>query len=190
MLLEQPSLKSNKLSPPLGISYSAILLPLRPASLMHENLQTCKQIHEMCPIGCKIDWSIWRWFYRISCPCDFCSCFCGCYVSMHTCFSLFWALNRRKIFSSSKLQYRVLESVLRLTVWLHRDPSILMLGLIAFLTGTRWFSWCFIRWVPGLTITLLFVTKSLHIGIQFYPWSIFSPLLEEGRVMYNNEVKT
>ena len=58
MLLEQPSLKSNKLSAPVGISYSAILLPLRPASLMHKNLQTYKQIHEMCPTERKIDRSI------------------------------------------------------------------------------------------------------------------------------------
>ena len=55
MLLEQPSLKSNTLSAPLGISYSVILLPLRPGLLMHKNLKTRKKIHEMHPIGRKID---------------------------------------------------------------------------------------------------------------------------------------
>lgn len=55
ILLEQPSLKSNTLSAPLGISYSAILLLLRPASLIPKNAETCKKIHNMHPIGRKID---------------------------------------------------------------------------------------------------------------------------------------
>ena len=65
-----------------------ILLPLRPASLTHKNPQRHKIIHGMRPVGCK-EWSIWRFFGRISCLCDF----CGCCLKMHIYFSLFCASN-------------------------------------------------------------------------------------------------
>ena len=35
------------------ISKVVILLPLRPASLIHKNPQRRKMIHSMCPVGCK-----------------------------------------------------------------------------------------------------------------------------------------
>ena len=50
---------------------SVILLPLRPASLMHKNPQRRKIIHGMRPVGCK-DQSIEHVFVEISHSCNFC----------------------------------------------------------------------------------------------------------------------
>ena len=54
------------------------------------------------------------------------------------------------------------ESVFRLTVWLHEGPSIFNFALIFFKSGTHDFF--FARCVPGLTIMILCVTKSLHVS--------------------------
>ena len=67
---------------------AVILLPLRPASLIHKNPQRCKIIHGMHPIGCK-DRSIWICvFVEVSCSCKFCCCYYGCGLTMHISFSL------------------------------------------------------------------------------------------------------
>ena len=59
-------------------------------------------------------------------------------------------------------KYRVLEPVFRLTVWFHEGPSIFNFRLIFFKTATHDFF--FTRCVPGLTIIILFVTKSLRVS--------------------------
>ena len=65
-------------------------------------------------------------------------------------------------FLCTLLQYRVFKSVFRLSVRLHEGPSIFNFALILFLI---WDSWIFFaRCVPGLTIIILFVTKSLHVS--------------------------
>ena len=59
--------------------------------------------------------------------------------------------NRRSIFYFSKLYYRVLESVFRWTVWLHRGPSICSLRLFVF-----FFFWTGIQfYCSGLSSWLL-----------------------------------
>ena len=65
---------------------------------------------------------------------------------------------------SSPVQYRILGTVFRLTVWLHKGPSIFRFGFVVFWIGTWWF-W---TWTNNFSHSeskdspQLFVTKSLH----------------------------
>ena len=43
----------RKISEALLYAYSVILLPLRPASLMHKNPQRHKDVNGTCPVKCK-----------------------------------------------------------------------------------------------------------------------------------------
>ena len=50
-----------------------------------------------------------------------------------------------------------MQSVFRVTVWLHKGPIIFNFGLVFFSRGSLvldWESWFFTRWVPGLNITI------------------------------------
>ena len=76
----------------------------------------------MHPVECKDRLIDLKMFKIVEYPvCDFCDCSCGCCLTSHISFSFVVLDNRRSIFLFliSKLLYRVLESVLRLTVWLH-----------------------------------------------------------------------
>ena len=79
---------------------SVILLPLRPASLAHKNLQRRKIIHGMCPVGRRDRSSISTCvFVEISgCSRIFCGSYYDCCLKMHISFRLCCALNRRTIF--------------------------------------------------------------------------------------------
>ena len=74
---------------------SVILSPLRLASLTHKNPQRRKIVHGMSPLGLKdrsIDLNMRINFVEISCSCSFCGSYYGCYLTMHTSFSLCCAL--------------------------------------------------------------------------------------------------
>ena len=60
-------------------------------------------------------WLIWKYFWWISCLSDFYGCSSGCCLTTHISFSL--------VVLTIEGVYRVLESVFRLTVWLHNDPE-------------------------------------------------------------------
>ena len=109
------------------------------------------------PWDVKIDQSIWRCFHRViilSCLCDFCGCSYSCCLTRYISFGL-CCVHTRKSFYSSKLLYRVLESVFRVFAWLHKGPKIFSVGLILVLNGTHDFLQDESRDSPKL-----FVTKS------------------------------
>ena len=115
-----------------------ILRPLNPASLTHKNPQRHKIIHY---------WHASRrtkrtidWFEDFLVEYPVCV-ICGCCLKMHIYFSLFCALNVQNdyiIFNFSERGYRVLESLSRLTVRLHRpkqDSFSFELGLTVYGLG-------------------------------------------------------
>ena len=86
--LEKPQLVGGN-----QVAISVILLPLRPASLMHKNPQRCKIIHRMRPIGRKhrlIDLNMF--LVEISCLLNFCGSYYGCCLMMHISSRLCYAL--------------------------------------------------------------------------------------------------
>ena len=61
---------------------------------------------------------------------DFCSHFCGCFLTTHISFSLCCALQQKEYtFISANFTTEFWESVFRLTIWLHKGQSIFSLGL-------------------------------------------------------------
>ena len=90
-----------------------ILLPLCPVSLTHKNPQRRKDR--------LIDLKMFFVEYSV---CVISVAVLVAVVSRRIFLLVFVVLdNRRSIFSYSKLQYRVLEFVFRLTVWLHKEPG-------------------------------------------------------------------
>ena len=104
---------------------TVILLPLRPASLMHKNPPKCTNVYGSIP--CRTKRSIDRSedvFCRISCSCDFCGYSPGHCWMMHNSLRLCCALQKNICYLSGHIKGQGINC---------------KLGLPVFWTGTHWF---------------------------------------------------
>ena len=104
---------------------TVILLPLRPASLIHKNPPKCTNVYGSIP--CRTKRSIDRSedvFCRISCSCDFCGYSPGHCWMMHNSLRLCCALQKNICYLSGHIKGQGINC---------------KLGLPVFWTGTHWF---------------------------------------------------